>query len=364
MPVRIVHAADFHLDSAFGALKAEQAKLRRREGRELLERLSNYVNQQHIDIVLLAGDLFDGEVTYRETIETLRDALGAMSARVFIAPGNHDYYSAKSPYATLTWPENVHIFKCAEIERVELPELSCVVYGAAFTDPSQETSLLEGFSAPDDGLTHLMVLHGDLNGTEARYSPLTKEQIEGSRLDYLALGHTHLHDGLHKFRKTFCAYAGCPEGRGFDETGEKGILSGTVESGKVDIKFIPFARRKYEILSVDITGKNPSEALAAALPESTARDLYRVIFTGETDERGVDLKALEERFAPDFFHLELRDQTRIGQDIWARCTEDSLRGLFLRDLREKFDAAVDETEKRKIERAVRFGLAALDGRDL
>ena len=30
MSVKIVHAADFHLDSAFGALSAEQARQRRR----------------------------------------------------------------------------------------------------------------------------------------------------------------------------------------------------------------------------------------------------------------------------------------------------------------------------------------------
>ena len=363
MPVKIVHAADFHLDSAFGALTLEQAKLRRREGRELLERLSNYVNQNNVDIVLLAGDLFDGETTYRETVEALRDALASMSARVFIAPGNHDYYSAKSLYATLAWPENVHVFKTREIERVELPELSCAVYGAAFTSAAQETSLLDGFTAPDDGLTHLMVLHGDLNAAEARYCPLTKEQIAVSKLDYLALGHTHLHDGFHKFGSTVCAYAGCPEGRGFDELGEKGFLSGTVDGNMVDINFVSFAKRRYEILTVDVTDRNPADALSAALPESTARDLYRVIFTGETDERGVDVKKIEERFAADFFHLEVRDKTHIKRNIWARSEEDSLRGLFLRDLRQKFDAA-DESEKEKIERAVRFGLAALDRRDL
>ena len=100
MSVKIVHAADFHLDSAFGALSGEQARQRRRESRELLTRLANYVNQNGVDVVLLAGDLFDSDTTYRETLEALSDALGAMRARVFIAPGNHDPYSAKSPYAT------------------------------------------------------------------------------------------------------------------------------------------------------------------------------------------------------------------------------------------------------------------------
>ena len=130
MSVKIVHAADFHLDSAFGALSAEQARQRRRESRELLTRLCNYVNQNGVDLVLLAGDLFDSDTTYRETLEALSEALGAMQARVFIAPGNHDPYSAKSPYATLSWPENVHIFTSKTVERVELPELQCAVYGA------------------------------------------------------------------------------------------------------------------------------------------------------------------------------------------------------------------------------------------
>ena len=363
MGVKVLHAADFHLDSAFGALTGEQAKLRRRESRALVERLSNYVNQNQIDIVLLAGDLFDSEITYRDTIEQLFAALGAMTARVFIAPGNHDCYSARSPYATLTWPENVHVFTTTQVERVALPELGCAVYGAAFTDKAQEESLLAGFSAPEDGLVHLMVLHGDLNAAQAQYDPITREQIAASNLDYLALGHVHAFGGVQREGRTAYAYSGCPEGRGFDELGDKGFLCGTVERGNAQMAFVPFARRRYEILTVDVSNADPAQALRKALPENTAGDLYRVIFTGETDERGVDCRALREEFAPDFFYLELRDHTRIRQDIWARAQEDSLRGLFLRELRERYEHA-DEEEKAGIERAARFGLAALDRRDL
>ncbi len=253
MSVKIVHAADFHLDSAFGALSAEQARQRRRESRELLTRLSNYVNQNGVDLVLLAGDLFDSDTTYRETLEALSEALGAMQARVFIAPGNHDPYSAKSPYATLSWPENVHVFTSKTVERVELPELQCAIYGAAFTAPVQDESLLAGFRAPEDDFIHLMVLHGDISATESRYDPLTKGQIKESGIDYLALGHTHQFGGFLREGQTTYAYSGCPEGRGFDELGEKGILTGTVERGKAELSFVPFARRRYEVLNVDVT---------------------------------------------------------------------------------------------------------------
>lgn len=264
MSVKIVHAADFHLDSAFGALSAEQARQRRRESRELLTRLSNYVNQNGVDLVLLAGDLFDSDTTYRETLEALSEALGTMQARVFIAPGNHDPYSAKSPYATLSWPENVHVFTSKTVERVELSELRCAVYGAAFTAPVQDESLLAGFRAPEDDFIHLMVLHGDISAAESRYDPLTKGQIKESGIDYLALGHTHQFGGFLREGQTTYAYSGCPEGRGFDELGEKGILTGTVERGKAELSFVPFVRRRYEVLNVDVTGRSAEDALRAA----------------------------------------------------------------------------------------------------
>ena len=54
---KFIHGADFHLDSAFGALSPRQAAGRRRESRELVFRLANYVNRHDIDLVLLAGDL-------------------------------------------------------------------------------------------------------------------------------------------------------------------------------------------------------------------------------------------------------------------------------------------------------------------
>ena len=76
MSVKIVHAADFHLDSAFGALSAEQARQRRRESRELLTRLCNYVNQNGVDLVLLAGKGHGRPVRQRHDLS--RDAGSAL----------------------------------------------------------------------------------------------------------------------------------------------------------------------------------------------------------------------------------------------------------------------------------------------
>ncbi len=108
--LKILHAADLHLDSPFEGLSAGKAAIRRKEQRELLARLADLAVTEQVDLVLLAGDLLDSANTYYETGEELIRALKGIPAPVFIAPGNHDWYSAKSPYARLRLPENVQVF--------------------------------------------------------------------------------------------------------------------------------------------------------------------------------------------------------------------------------------------------------------
>ena len=363
--LKFIHAADFHLDSAFAALPPQQAAARRRESRELPVRLANYVNQNGIELVLLAGDLFDSAGAYRDTAESLAAALGQMAAQVYIAPGNHDWYGPGSPYLTVRWPENVHIFTQPRLTAMEWPEKRLTVYGAAFSGPEQPEGFLTGFTVPADGNLHMGLLHGEVDPAEARYNPIRREEIAASGLDYLALGHIHKRTEPLTCGKTLCAWPGCPEGRGFDELGEKGFYSGVIgDDGGVSLTFVPFARRRYEILTVDVTGQEPRAAVEAALPPETAQDLYRILLTGETGEGGVQVASLLEALSSRFYALEVRDQTRLAEDLWARAEEDSLRGLFLQDLKAKLDGAETEEARQQITMAARFGLAALDHRDL
>ena len=254
--IKIIHGADFHLDSPFSGLTPERAAQRRGEQRELLDRLAALAREKQADLVLLAGDLLDSERVFRETAQALSTALASIPCPVFIAPGNHDFYGPRSVWTALDWPENVHIFD--ELEQVELP--GCTLWGRAFSDPHQAACPLEGIAVPDDGRLHLAVLHGNVGGAEGDYGPITPGDIAASGLDYLALGHVHQSSGLQREGETFWAYPGCPEGRGFDETGEKGVLYLEAEPGRVTAQFVPLAKVRYEIFTVDITG--PEGALS------------------------------------------------------------------------------------------------------
>lgn len=358
--LNILHGADFHLDSPFAALPPEQAVQRRKEQRELLDRFAQLARDRCADLVLLSGDLFDSDKTYYETAQALSRALGQIPAPVFLAPGNHDWYGSRSPYASVCWPDNVYIFRKPEVERVELPELGCVVYGAAFTAPVQESSLLEGFQPEDDkGLLRLMVLHGDVDGVGS-YNAVTKDELAASGMDYVALGHIHAASGLQKVKNTWYAYPGCPEGRGFDELGEKGVLWVTAQQSAVEAEFVPLARRQYHILDVDVTGQEPEEALIEAVKQLNPDHIYRIRLTGEAELDTVRLERLSALTEGRCYSASLRDRTTVRRDLWERRGEDSLTGLFLSELARRMQGA-DGGERQVLERAVRFGMAALEG---
>ncbi len=360
--LKILHAADLHLDSPFEGLPAGKASIRRGEQRELLGRMAALAEQEKVDLVLLSGDLLDSDNTYFETGEELVRSLGSINAPVFIAPGNHDYYSDKSPYAKLEMPENVYLFTKTQIEYVELPQLGVRVYGAAFTD-KRCPALLENFHGEKtEGMRNILCIHGEFGVRDSIYNPITEAQLSASGMDYAALGHIHKASGLRQAGETWYAWPGCPEGRGFDETGEKTVNLIELSPEGCTLRTTSIASRKYVVLDVNVTGSDPLLAIHTQLADETVRDVYRIILSGEVDT-APDLNKLRRNLEEFFFELQLRDNTRLKQSVWEKAGEDTLRGLFLMKLRARYDNARSDEERNRIEQAARWGLAALDNRE-
>ena len=356
--VRILHAADLHLDSPFEALGGKLSAQRRAEQRDLLRRLPEIAADYGAEIILLSGDLLDSDSAYPETARLLSEVFAQTDARVFLSPGNHDFYSGASPYAKLQFPKNVHIFQLPRLTYVDLPERNVRVWGAGFTD-RRCASLLKGFHAERDGeQIQLLCLHGEVGNPASQYNPISTAELAESGIDYAALGHIHKFSGILRAGETTYAWPGCPEGRGFDECGEKGVILAEVAPGSVKAQFLPLDGRRYEILRVNVADADPVEAICATLPSDSARHIFRLILMGECG-RAPSLPTIQRALEGKAFALELRDETRLREDLWARAGEDTLRGLFLRRLKQQLDAAEDAETRERITQAARWGLAAL-----
>ncbi len=353
--IKILHSADWHLDSPMQGHSPEQTQLLRRALLEIPRRIGAICRAEKCDMMLLSGDLFDGSFT-RDSYLALRSMLEEVKIPVFITPGNHDYIAPDSPWLAEIWPENVHIFTHPAIESVTVPNLDCRVYGAGYTSMDCP-GLLEGFRADCDETYAIGILHGDPTQTASPYCPITSAQVRESGLDYLALGHIHKGDSFRE-GKTLCAWPGCPMGRGYDEQGQKGLLIVTLDE-EASARSIPLDTPKFYDLEVTVSG-DPAADLTALLPPVGNADFYRITFTGSS--KPIDLVALAEAFSR-FPNLELRDRTSPPVDIWSAVGEDSFEGMYFKLLRDSLEGQ-DEDTQRRITLAAEVSRKLLDGQEV
>ena len=349
--IKILHSADWHLDSPLQLRNPEQSRFLRQAMAQIPGQITAICKAQGCDMMLLSGDLFDGAYA-TDTFQILKKALADAAVPVFIAPGNHDYVGNTSPWLQETLPENVHVFTRPVMESVVVSHLNCRVYGAGFTSMDCP-ALLADFAPAGDEAYQIAVLHGDPTQTSSPYCPITSEQVRKSGLDYLALGHIHKGDSFWE-GKTLCAWPGCPMGRGYDEVGDKGVLVVTIDQ-TASAEFIPLDTPRFYDLEVSATAD-----VSAVLPPVGNEHFYRITLTGESEL--VDLDSLYAAFSR-FPNLELRDHTIPPVDIWGSAGVDTLEGMYFKRLRELTETG-DEATRRQAQLAARIARQILDGQEV
>ena len=359
--IRILHCADLHLDAPFSLKSPRQAERHRTELRSDLSSVTLLIRTQNIQVCLMSGDLFDRNEVTPETRSLMEKEFASCPDCTFIlAAGNHDPLTDASPYRYFRFPPNVIVLK-PEREVVHLDEWDTDVYGYSFDGKNNAQNPLTGWTIEDPERINLLCVHADVDNPGSPYGPCTKEDIGKSGFDYVALGHVHKGTGLQCENGVFWAYPGCLEGRGFDETGYKGVLIGTVGKEGADLSFQRISKRRYEILRCDITGCDRAEALArarAAVREAGDDTVIRLIFTGEVKEGMI---FLPEELVYDGWmgdEVEVRDETVLAPDFTELEENTTLKGVFYRLMKEKIEAG------QATEDALKYGLMALEGRNI
>lgn len=378
--IKILHCADLHLGSELTGAPGAAAK-RRQELLGTFRRITNICRDESIDLLLIAGDMFEGSNVDDATVQSVKEYLKNMGSTIAaIAPGNHDYVSIDSPFASNDWPENVVVFR-SNLAKVEFPERGFAVCGAGFTSTYQREPLLAsaGELMLDPSLINICVLHGDLgpNGGVSDYNLVTESQLAASGFSYVALGHIHKRTDILRAGSCSYAYPGCPDGRGFDELGEKGVYIGTVSKNSAKLEFRPVCSRMYLSEAIDISGLgSEGEIVRLVLAElqmrygsDFGRHYYKLQLTGSIDESFVlPLATIREVLGESLYFVKLADHTHLEVDYDELAKESSLRGIFVRKMLERITAAEkteragqQSTETGKLRRALELGIMSFDG---
>lgn len=371
--VKVLHCADLHLGAELSSL-GNLARERRQELLSTFINITSICRNEKVDFLLIAGDLFEGSNIDINTVRTVKSSLASIpDTIVAISPGNHDYMAIDSPYADSDWSENVHIFK-SDKEKIDFEEKGVCLWGAAFRSTYVTQPILESIHANDKNRINICVMHGDLvsNYQLSNYNPVSPLHIRYTGMDYIALGHIHKSSGVMNVGTTWYAYPGCPEGMGFDELDDKGILIGNVYKGSVDLQFRSICARKNIELKIDITSAKSDVEVADIVRydmmrtygESYRDNLYKVILEGALEEDYTpDITAVAARLKGEAYYLKVRDNTHVQVDLEGLSRETSLKGIFVRMMLEKIAGyeAKDNAEKaEKYRKAMYIGIKAFE----
>lgn len=315
---RIVHTADVHFDTPFSARFDErQARLRRNEIKNTFSSIIRLAAEA--DLLLIAGDLFDAAYVREETLAFVRHKFDEIpQTEIFLAAGNHDPLSAGF-YAALE-DAHVHIFSDT-LSYVDLAEKEVRVHGVSFAQKDAK-GLLDQPLELHPSWCNLLVVHGDCTAGAQVYHPISLKKLAELGVDYAALGHIHRFSGIQRAGGVFYAYPGVPEGRGFDECGDCGVIAGEVARGVADLRFVPIAGRHFFQLEVPCTQAMGVQEIAEKIAEMALslggkEDFYRILLTGtRTPELKninlwlAEIKDLLLHVQKRFTYLELEDHTR------------------------------------------------------
>jgi len=392
--IKFLHLADVHLDQPMwgGKLKfsREKALQRSREIREALLRALELAATEHVDLIIIAGDLWEEDNLSPDTIPFVMDSLGSCDIPVVISPGNHDYYSPSSHYSSditaarfgKRWHSNIHIFQDYDFSHLTIPGLDglCIT-GIAYRS-NQSVSIRrfgEKIVVPEADF-HLAVIHGSrdlhLPAGKMMTLPFSDEELLAQPFDYTALGHYHHMATIQDDSKMIrAAYPGSLCALSVSEKGHHGVLIGELTKGGVKpdaLHFHEIDQRRIIRFNLDISGLGHAQAI-----EQKIVDALSVAETRPVDIVHINLKgsfitgsriALSDQLGDDLcYHLQV-DTSRVRPE-WSLDDDPSLNprtteAIYRNKMRELIDAAAakdDREELSLLQNALYYGLDALQG---
>lgn len=355
--MKLIHCADIHLDSPMEThMTAEQASMRNTEIIHSFIRMTEYAKKNEVRVVIIAGDLFDGERIRTRTVDEILDAIRSTpSVDYLYLAGNHD--ESSHAFSNHDLPQNLKQFNRKWNSYVYD---DVMISGIEICDENATSLYL---NIPHrDGCVNIISLHGQV-GTTCGIDQINLNLLKNQGIDYLALGHLHSYSVHSLDNKGIYCYSGCLEGRGFDECDKKGFVLLTVESGRLQHEFVPFCCRQLHQVDVDITGltKNSEigQMMKSAVQGIQPDDMVEFILTGYSDPTAnIAVSYLQNLINNSFFFTKVKNESRMAINPEDYKNDISLKGEFIRLV---LDSDASDEDKAAI---IRTGIQALTGEEI
>lgn len=355
--MKFIHIADMHFDVPFSSLnKGDFADQRRIKQREIFDRIIEYIKENNIEHLFIAGDFFEQESVRLSTIEYCNNQFKRIpNTQIWITPGNHDPYIKNSYYNSYSWNDNVTIFK-GEVECIKLEDVN--IYGFGFTDFYCESDIGD-LVLDDKTKLNILITHADLDAnrnSDKNYNPVSYKNLKEKGFDYIALGHIH-HTNFNENERII--YPGSTMSLGFDEDGKHGMIVGEITKESYKIQYIELDKEFYKDVELDVSNVFDKESLVNEINklEVDKQYVYKVNLTGT---RNFDINVDDiYKYVEIENIMKLKNETVSKYKLEDMATENNLKGIFIREMLSRYENA-DDKEKEKIQKAIEIGLDVLE----
>lgn len=337
--MKFVHMADMHFDIPFTVLnnRNKLGEQRRLEQREAFKRIIDYIKENNIEYLFIAGDLYENEYIRKSTIDYINNLFREIpNTKIYITPGNHDPYLKGSMYKTIKWNDNVKIFT-NKVEMVENED--CNIYGFGFNDFYCAVSEVQDIVIENKEKLNILITHGTLNGgtiEDMQYNPLNKAKLKQIGFDYVALGHIHKPD-YNSEKNQRIVYSGSPISMGFDELGKHGVIVGELTKETIKLEFLPIDKKEFKEKEIDISDLNNIEELIEKLNSLNLDDgvYYKLILIGDKNFE-ININNLF-KYINNENIIKIKNKTELKINLNELSKENSLKGLFVKEILEELN---------------------------
>ena len=372
--LKILHTADIHLGAKFSGLGNKGASQREQLRVTLKNVIATAINEK-VNIVLIAGDLFDSNQQPQKNIDLVIEQfnlLGSNNIPVCLIPGTHDSLDSSSIYKKIDFEgrcSNLKIFADENMSCKEYANLDLTVYGKPNLSNRSYISPLKELKRLTSSKFHIAMAHGSLYIPEKIAEDdhvFRREEVKASGMDYLALGHWHR---VYRCPAELPAwYCGPPEW--IPDQKEKGavLLVSLSDAGEVNVETRKLGLRDYdEMPPINVSDIHDLAKLKEKILQGANQNLVRkVTLTGLRDaELIINLEELEDELGKEFFHLKVSDESHVKVKEISESTYEGqlIKAKFIKLMNEEIAGSEGE-EKEIAENALQYGLIFLDGKEV
>jgi DNA repair exonuclease SbcCD nuclease subunit len=354
--MRFLHIADVHLGARpdRGRLWSDQ---RAEEIEQSFKDVLKVCEEQQVDLLLIAGDLFHGQPDINR-LKNVDYLLSRMPyTKTVIIAGNHDYIESGVSWNNFKFTSDTVLLPPDRASSVYIEDINVCVTGYSYGRQEYTERILERLAPAKEGAYNILLGHGG----DPEHMPFSKERLAARGFDYIALGHIHKPAHILKNRM---AFSGSLEPLDRTETGYHGYIMGEVNgSNETKITFVPFSKRNYINMSLEITPDYSNAEIMDVVQDGIkahgVKNIYRILLKGIIDSNlDINLSALTRQYNID----EIIDRTEYNYDIDELLAENenNLLGRFIKALSPDDEEENPDNEKTR-EKALKYGLEALLG---